>query len=75
MAGAALAGCSSVFAQCSMCRTAAAAQNAKAAEAFNVAVVILLAPAVILFSGVFVWTIRRRDSAAEETYDAGRRDG
>lgn len=55
---------SAAFAQCSMCRTAAAAQNMKAANAVNLGVVILLLPATMLFTGVFAWSLKRRDQDA-----------
>ncbi len=44
-------------AQCAMCRTAAAAQ-AHAAGTINTAILILLLPAVALFSGVFLLAFR-----------------
>ena len=40
-------------AQCSMCRTALAAQHG-GADVFNKAILILLLPAVVLFSGTFL---------------------
>ncbi|MCC6858943.1 MAG: hypothetical protein IT158_10285 [Bryobacterales bacterium] len=46
------------YAQCSMCRNAAAAQGQGAADSFNSAILILLVPAVALFSGVFLFTWR-----------------
>jgi hypothetical protein len=50
------------LAQCSMCRTAAAAQGPSAMHAMNMAVLLLLLPALALFSGMFVlafWYARR----------------
>jgi hypothetical protein len=41
------------LAQCSMCRTAAAAQGPGAMHAMNTAVLLLLLPALALFSAVF----------------------
>ena len=46
--------------QCSMCRTAMAAQGAKAASTIDSAVLILLVPAVTMFSGVLVLSFRYR---------------
>lgn len=40
------------FAQCSMCRTALAGQGPEAARAMNLAVLLLLTPAVALFCGI-----------------------
>lgn len=56
-----LGACATSFAQCAMCRTAMAAQQAKAIGAFNHAILILLVPAVALFSGMFLWAIRFRN--------------
>ena len=53
--------------QCSMCRTAAAAQGPEAARAMNMGVLLLLTPAVALFSGIFAlafWCARGK--GAEE---------
>lgn len=52
-----------VLAQCSMCRTALAAQGPEAADAFNRAILILLVPAVVLFSSVFLLVFRLREPA------------
>jgi hypothetical protein len=60
-AGALFGGCSGLLAQCSMCRTAIT-QNSQAAKTFNLAIVILLMPALFLFTGVFLWSMRRRNS-------------
>jgi hypothetical protein len=49
-----------------MCRTAAAAQSAKASGALNLGVVILLAPALMLFCGVYIWSLKRRDEGPGE---------
>ena len=54
------------LAQCSMCRTAAA-QNAHAAKTINTAILILLLPALALFSSVFLLAFRR--SGADESED------
>jgi hypothetical protein len=55
-----LAGIASLpaLAQCPMCRTAVAAQGQGAADTFNSAILILLLPAIALFSGVFLFTWR-----------------
>lgn len=49
---------SRVLAQCAMCRTAAAAQGARAASTLNTAILILLLPALVLFSAVFLLAFR-----------------
>ena len=54
----------SLPAQCSMCRTAASAQGHDAASAVNLAIVILLLPALALFSGVY-WLLFRRYSSVD----------
>jgi hypothetical protein len=46
------------WAQCSMCRTAAAAQGAGGVGALNAAIVVLFVPAVVLFCGVFAFALR-----------------
>jgi hypothetical protein len=46
------------WAQCAMCRTAAAQQGDAAAGAMNSAILILLVPAVAMFCGVFAMAIR-----------------
>jgi len=51
-----------VWAQCSMCRKALEVQSASAGDAFNRAILILLLPALALFSGAFLLFVRR-DSA------------
>ncbi len=59
------------LAQCSMCRTAAAAQGPEAARAMNLGVLLLLTPAVALFSGIIAlafWCGRQR--GAEEFDDS-----
>ena len=43
-----------LWAQCSMCRTAASAQGAAAGKALDSGVLILLLPAMVLFCGVFL---------------------
>lgn len=47
-----------VWAQCSMCRTAAASQGAHGMHTMNTAIVVLLVPAVALFCGMFVLALR-----------------
>ena len=49
------------WAQCSMCRAAAASQGAGATHALNAAIVVLLVPAVALFTGVFLLAFRYRE--------------
>jgi hypothetical protein len=58
LAGTLLLAASTLAAQCSMCRTAVAAQNAKAIESVNYGILILFVPAVLLFSSVFVLAFR-----------------
>lgn len=53
-----LLGGAAAWAQCSMCRTAAAAQGGAASKSMDVAIVILLAPAVALFCGIFTGIFR-----------------
>ena len=56
-----------VWAQCSMCRTAAAAQGPEAARAMNTGVLLLLTPAVALFTGIFALAfLCARGRGAEE---------
>jgi hypothetical protein len=47
-----------LLAQCAMCRTAASAQGAHAAHTLNTAILILLLPALVLFSAVFLVAFR-----------------
>jgi hypothetical protein len=63
---------SSLFAQCSMCRAAAAAQGPEAAKALNEAILILLLPAVALFCGAFILAVRANRSS---DLDESRREG
>jgi hypothetical protein len=66
-AGTLLLTASALAAQCSMCRTAVAAQNAEAIQSVNHAILILFVPAVLLFSSVFVLAFRhaRREDDPE----------
>jgi len=50
--------CAAASAQCIMCRTAAGAQPHGASDAMDKAIVILLAPAVAMFCGIFVAIFR-----------------
>ncbi len=52
----AAAACAPAAAQCSMCRNAVAAQGA--ADTFDRAILILLVPAVVMFSSVFIFACR-----------------
>jgi len=47
-----------LFGQCSMCRTALAGQGPVVANTLNTAILILLIPAVALFSSVFLLAFR-----------------
>ena len=51
---------------CSMCYTAAAAQSEQGKAALNLAILVLLLPAVAIFSGVFWVAYRHRDWWVEE---------
>jgi hypothetical protein len=57
---------SQALAQCAMCRTAAAAQGAQAAGTLNVAILILLFPALALFSAVFLLAFRCPEAPAPD---------
>lgn len=60
--------CVSAAAQCSMCRNAVAAQGA--ADTFDRAILILLIPAVAMFSCVFIFACRYGNS--EPVHDSQR---
>ena len=60
------------WAQCPMCRTAAAAQGEAAARAFNAGILILFVPAVGLFCGVFLFAFLRKDAEGEQKATRGR---
>lgn len=51
---------------CSMCYDSASQQGPEAARALNTAIIVLLLPSVLLFGGVLVTALRRRDSADSE---------
>jgi hypothetical protein len=59
------AGTISAAAQCAMCRTAMAAQHG-GAGVFNKAILILLLPAVVLFSGTFLLVYTRHRAGNDE---------
>ena len=60
------AACAPALAQCSMCRNAVAAQGA--ADTFDRAILILLVPAVAMFSSVFIFACRcGRSERADES--------
>lgn len=54
------------LAQCPMCRNAAAAQGPEASRALDLAILVLLAPAVALFCGVYYFSFRYRNGGEEE---------
>jgi hypothetical protein len=58
-------GAAPLAAQCSMCRTAMAAQHG-GAEVFNKAILILLLPAIVLFSGTFLLVYTRHRTGNNE---------
>jgi hypothetical protein len=53
-----LASGAGAWAQCSMCRTAAAAHGAAGGKTLDTAVLVLLLPAMALFCGVFLTAFR-----------------
>jgi cation transporter-like permease len=65
LAGCIAAGAIPAAAQCAMCRTALAGQHGSAAV-FNRAVVILLLPAVVLFSATFLLVYTRHRMGNDE---------
>lgn len=54
------------LAQCPMCRNAAAAQGPEAAGALDLAILVLLAPAVALFCGVYYFSFRYRNGGEDD---------
>ncbi len=54
------------WAQCSMCRTALEGQGPNAASTVNLAIGILLFPAVLLFSGVIITAFRSANPAGSD---------
>ncbi len=54
------------WAQCSMCRTALESQGPHAAGVINLAILVLLFPAVALFSGVYYVAFRSANPAQSE---------
>lgn len=57
-------GCASAVA-CPTCQSAVAAQGPSAIQTVNTAILILLVPAALLFAGVFWFSFRFRNEAAE----------
>ena len=53
-------------AQCPMCRTAVAAGGDKAGDTFDRAILVLLIPAVVMFSSVFLLSLRYRNTVGQE---------
>ena len=56
----ALAAAAPAFAQCAMCRTALASQGAETAKTIDLAIIILLLPAVGMFCGVYFYAYKHR---------------
>jgi len=56
----------SAWAQCPMCRTALETQGPHAATMINLAIMVLLFPAVALFSGVYYVAFRSAKSVESE---------
>jgi len=54
------------WAQCPFCRSALETQGPNAASSINLAIVILLFPAVLLFTGVFVTAFRSAKAASSD---------
>jgi heme/copper-type cytochrome/quinol oxidase subunit 2 len=51
-----------VLAQCAMCKTVAAAQGEKAAQALDWAILVLFIPAMLIFTGVYFLAYRMRNA-------------
>ncbi len=50
---------------CSMCYASAAQEDARAQQALNLGIIVLIIPPVLLFAGVMVTAFRRRDEGEE----------
>jgi heme/copper-type cytochrome/quinol oxidase subunit 2 len=59
------ASASTAFAQCAMCKAAAAASGNSAAETLNMAILVLLIPPVVIFCAIFVVAYRLREAQAD----------
>lgn len=46
------------LAQCAMCKTAAASQQAEAIRSLNIGILILLVPSLLCFAGIFAVALR-----------------
>lgn len=46
------------MAQCAMCKTAAASQQAEAIRSLNIGILILLVPSLLCFAGIFAVALR-----------------
>lgn len=46
---------------CSMCYSSASQQDARAQQALNLGIIVLIIPPVLLFAGVMVTAFRRRE--------------
>ena len=55
------------FAQCAMCRAAAANLDAPSARQLNLATLLLLCPPVAIFCGLFIVAYKHRHAPAAET--------
>lgn len=59
-----LAAASGAVAQgCSMCYASAAQEDARAQQALNLGIIVLIIPPVLLFAGVMVTAFRRREES------------
>ncbi|MBZ5526049.1 MAG: hypothetical protein LAP21_27835 [Acidobacteriia bacterium] len=56
----------SAWAQCSMCRTALESQGPHATGVVNLAIIVLLFPAVALFTGVYLVAFRNANPVESE---------
>jgi hypothetical protein len=56
---------------CSMCYASAAQEDARAQQALNLGIIVLIIPPVLLFAGVMVTAFRRRDEEEMGTLPTG----
>jgi hypothetical protein len=62
-----LATASSAMAQgCAMCYASSAQEDARAQQALNLGIIVLIIPPVLLFAGVMVTAFRRRDEGDDQ---------
>jgi len=51
---------------CSMCYASAAQDDARAQQALNLGIIVLIIPPVLLFAGVMVTAFRRQDETGQD---------